>query len=187
MAEPATSLPLLPLEEYLRLERDSPVRHEFVCGAIHVLAGATRRHNRIVLNIARLLASSAEGGSSRVSIESVRVRVRHDVHYYPDVIVACEPEPDDLYIEEAPCVVVEVRSPSTTRVDRGEKLFFYRQMPSPRAYLIVDSERVHGERHWREADGEWRAEGFTHGTVPVPCPRTELPVAAAYAGTGLSG
>lgn len=102
----ATSIPrppLLSVEEYLRLERTSPVRHEYVAGAIHALAGTTRRHNRIALNLARPLMDSAEGGPCRVSVSEVRLRVRDDVYYYPDVMVACGPEPADAYVEDAPC------------------------------------------------------------------------------------
>jgi Uma2 family endonuclease len=187
MANPTPRTPLVPVEEYLRLELRSPVRHEFVAGAIHALAGTTRRHNRITLNIARALADAAEGGPCRVSMVDVRLRVRGDVYYYPDVMVACGPEPADPYLEEAPCLVVEVLSLSTASVDRREKLFLYRQIPSLQAYLIVETELRRVERHWRGADGEWRAEEHTAGRVPVACPEAELPLDAVYAGVGFDG
>jgi Uma2 family endonuclease len=187
MADPAIPLRLLSVEEYVRLELESPVRHEYVCGAVHALAGTTRRHNRIALNIARYLADAVQDVPCRVSMETVRLRARQDVHYYPDVMVACGPEPEDPYIEDAPCLVVEVLSPSTARTDRGEKLFFYRQMPSLHAYLIVDAERVQVERHRCTPDGEWQAEIHTSGALPIPCPESELPVGAIYAGAGLDG
>jgi Uma2 family endonuclease len=185
MADPAVPLSLLSVEEYIRLELESPVRQEYVCGSVHALAGMTRRHNWISLNIASFLRSAAQGGPCRVSMENVRLHVWQDVQYYPDVMVACGPEPEDPYIEDAPCLVVEVLSPSTARTDRGEKLFFYRQMPSLRAYLIVDAERRHVERHWRAADGEWQAGAHTGGAVAVPCPEVDLPLDAIYAGSGL--
>lgn len=187
MTDLAMRTPLLSAEEYLRLEPSSPVRHEYVAGAVHALAGTTRRHNRIALNIARRLADAAENGPCRVCMADVRLRARSDVYYYPDVMVACGPEPEDPYLEEAPCLVVEVLSPSTASVDRREKLFVYRQIPSLQAYLIVETDRRRVERHWRGADGEWRAEEHSAGRMPVPCPDADLPLDEVYAGVGFQG
>src|SRR5918995_1199538 len=55
-------------------------------------------------------------------------------------MVACGEEPEDPYIEDEPCLVVEVPSPSSQNTDRREKLMFYRQIPSVEAYLIVHQE-----------------------------------------------
>jgi Uma2 family endonuclease len=186
MANPATRTPLLSVAEYLRLEATSPERHEYVAGRIYALAGTTRRHNRIAGNIYRLLAETAGDGPCRVSISDVRLRATRDVYYYPDVMVACGAEPEDPYLEEAPCLVVEVLSPSTESVDRREKLFLYRQIPSVQAYLIVEAERRRVERHWRGADGEWRAEELAEGAVPVPCPEAALPLDVIYAGVAFN-
>lgn len=182
MADPVRRTPLIPVAEYLRREAASPVRHEYVAGAVYALAGATRRHNRIALNIARRLADAAEGGPCRVSMSDVRLRARADIYYYPDVMVACGPEPDDPHVEEAPCLVVEVLSPATEAIDRREKLLVYRQLPSLEAYLLVETERWRVERHWRAEGGEWRAEEVVAGEVPVPCPITRVPLDAIYAG-----
>ena len=56
-------------------------------------------------------------------------------------------------VAREPCIVVEVTSPSTARIDRGEKLEAYRRIPALRAYLIVDHRRRRVERHWRESPG----------------------------------
>jgi hypothetical protein len=41
----------LGLEEYLALEREAPVKHELVEGFPHAMAGASDRHNRVVVNL----------------------------------------------------------------------------------------------------------------------------------------
>jgi Uma2 family endonuclease len=56
--------------------------------------------------------------------------------YYPDVMVACGPDPGDPYVESEPCLVVEVVSSSTEQTDRREKLAAYKRMPGLEAYLI---------------------------------------------------
>jgi Uma2 family endonuclease len=46
----------LSLEEYLALEREAPVKHELVEGFPHAMAGASDRHNRVVVNLVLALA-----------------------------------------------------------------------------------------------------------------------------------
>ena len=46
----------LSLEEYLALEREAPVKHELLEGFPHAMAGASDRHNRVVVNLVLVLA-----------------------------------------------------------------------------------------------------------------------------------
>ncbi len=171
MAERATPHRPLSIEEYLELERESTVRHEYVAGEIHAMTGATRRHNRVIQNVSGLLWSVARGGPCRVSTETVKVRIRDEAAYYPDVMVACGEEPDDPYVESEPCLLVEVVSPSSEAIDHREKLAAYKSIPTLRAYLIVSQERRWVERHFRGEDGIWRrADLVDEGRIPVPCP-----------------
>jgi Uma2 family endonuclease len=103
-------------------------------------------------------------------VEAVKLRAASDLIYYPDVMVACEPD-DDPLIENVPCLVVEVLSPRTETIDRREKLLAYRQIPSLRAYLIVSQEGRWVERHFRDKSGEWkRSDLLEEGRITVPCP-----------------
>jgi Uma2 family endonuclease len=173
---------LLSVEEYVEFELASPRKHEYVAGQVFAMVGVSRRHSGIAVNIASNLYSAADDGPCRVHVSEVRLRASENIFYYPDVMVACGPEPEDPYIEDAPCLVVEVLSPSTATVDRREKLLVYRQLPSLQAYLIVHQEERRLERHWRDAAGEWRLEEVVGtGSVAVPCPETELSLEEIYA------
>jgi len=189
MVEKATPHGPLSIEEYRKLEEGATVRHEYVAGEIYAMVGATRRHHRICGNVFRRLADAAAGGPCRVSMETVRLEVLGEdastsVVYYPDVMVACGPEPEDPYIEEAPCLLVEVVSPSSEATDRREKFMVYRQIPTVEAYLIVSQDRRRVERHFRDEDGVWRkADLVDEGRFPVPCPPgVELTLAEVYEG-----
>ena len=184
MVDPAAPNGTLSVEEYLKLEQIASVKHEYVAGEIHARVGASRRHNMISGRIYRRLADAAEGGPCRVYISDMKLRVADDVFYYPDVMVACEPEPEDPYTEHEPCLVVEVVSPSTETTDRREKLAAYKKVPTVRAYLIVAQDRPWIERHWRGEDGVWRRADLVDagGVVPMPCPETEVTVAQVYEG-----
>ncbi len=171
------------VEEYLKLEESATVRHEYVGGEIFAMVGATKRHNRIVGNIFSGLWGAARGGSCRVYSESVKLRIAVDTIYYPDVMVACGPEGNDPLVEDDPCLVVEVTSPSTEMTDRREKLAAYKRMPGLEAYLIVSQDRKWVERHFRGEDGMWRRADFVdEGRVPISCLETELTVAEIYEG-----
>ncbi len=183
MAEARITRRLMTIEEYLEFEKEADERHEFVGGVVHAMTRPTRRHNRIAGNIYRKLADKAVGGPCRVYIEGVKVRIRDDAGYCPDAMVVCGEEPDDAYVETNPCLLVEVASPSTERIDRHEKLAFHKSIPSLNAYLIVEQERPVVERFFRKESGEWdRAVHFEDGSFPVPCPEMRLSLADIYEG-----
>jgi Uma2 family endonuclease len=58
----------LSLEEYLALEPEAPVKHELLEGFPHAMAGASDRHNRVVVNLVLALGPLAR--------EKGRVEVR---------------------------------------------------------------------------------------------------------------
>lgn len=174
---------LMSVEEYLELERDSEVRHEYVGGELYAMTGASRRHNTIANNISSLLWIAARGGPCRVHQSDMKVLTPGGPFYYPDV-VACGEEPEDEYSEDAPCLIVEVVSPKTEAKDRREKLVAYTKIPTLEAYLIVDQRRKRIEHHFRDGSGEWRkADLIGEGNFSVPCPPgAELSLADIYEG-----
>jgi Uma2 family endonuclease len=170
MADPLRRDRPITVEEYLTFEATSPVRHEYVDGEIYAMSGASRRHSKIAGNIFVRCWTSAPGGQCRVHQAEVKLRAGR-VFYYPDVMVACGSEPQDSHVEDAPCLVVEVLSPSTESTDRREKLMVYRRISSLGAYLIVDQDRRLVEHYWRDLDGGWRhATLEDRGDIRLPCP-----------------
>jgi len=180
--EDTSPLRTMTVEEYLRFDESSPVRHEYVAGEVYAMTGATMRHNRIVRNIATRLDIAAGDGPCEVVTESMRLVVGNDACYYPDVMVTCSPIRDLEVIVREPCVVVEVTSPDSARIDRGEKLEAYRRIPGLRAYVIVDHRRRRVERHWRSSDDDsWhREEVVGEGRVLIPCLEVELTLDDIY-------
>ncbi len=159
------------VDEYLAFERRHPARHEYVDGYVYAMTGAPPPHNRIVGNIFARLWSLAGEGPCHVYVEAAKLRVGDDF-YYPDVMVVCDAAGGDEEFAYAPCVLVEVLSPSTARVDRSQKLERYRTLRSLRAYLIVSRRGRHVVRHWREAaDAPWQQADYAgRGEIPLPCP-----------------
>ena len=158
-------------EQYLAFEHASAAKHEFVDGAVYAMTGTSMRHNTIALNVHRRLRELGRAHGCRAFALDVKVRVTGDRYYYPDVVATCEPQdPDELKIH-APCLVVEVTSPSTANTDRREKAPAYRSIPALGAYLIVDHRRRRVTRHWRDERGEWQREDVSgDAVIPLPCP-----------------
>src|SRR5665811_1214540 len=167
MAQQATPQRIMSLEEYWEFENNSQFKHEFVGGHLYAMTGVTRRHSKISFKIARRLAEAADGGPCRVHQSDMRVPTPDGPVYYPDVVVACGEEPDDPYCEDAPCLIVEVLSPSTALTDRREKLLSYRRLSSLQACLIVEQDESLVERHFRDDIGAWQVEIFGEGRIPV--------------------
>ncbi len=181
MGDPLPKGPLT-VEEYLRCEEASAVRHEYVAGFMYAMAPVRARHHRIVSNIYRRVDSALRGKTCEACRESFMLRAG-DGFYYPDVMVACTPLDDEATLVTDACLLVEVTSPSTASTDRREKLVNYKKLASLRAYLIVDSRRRRVERHWRNESGEWKHAIVTHAeTIELPCVDLALTLDEIYEG-----
>ena len=185
MATPSIEERSLTVEEYLRFEDASAERHEYVAGRVYAMTGGSARHSAIALNIVDLVRSAARGGPCRTFASDLRLRVSADTFYYPDVMAVCGPIDMEARVVEGPSLVAEVASPSTRRIDRGEKLLAYRGIETLRLYLIVEQDQRLVERHWRDESGAWQHERVTDasgGRIPVPAPTTILTLDAIYEG-----
>ena len=165
------------------MEEASLTKHEFVAGEVYALAGASERHNLIAANVLAQLWNAARGTGCRVYGSDMRLRIRDEAIYYPDVQVVCDPVGTRPLYSVAPCVIVEVLSPSTSSTDLREKLLLYKRIESLRAYVIVFQDERRVLRHYRAENNNWF--DTLHGAeskVPFPCPEVELTLADIYQG-----
>lgn len=89
-------------------------------------------------------------------MSDMKLRIRDEAVYYPDVMVVCGEGPPHPYYEEAPCAVVEVLSPATEALDRREKRAMYLSLDSLQVYLLVDPERRRFTAYRLTPEGSWR-------------------------------
>lgn len=147
-------------EEYLRLEAESPIKHEYVNGEMFAMVGGTLRHNTIALNIAAALRSHLRNTPCRVFINDVRVRVeKAHSYYYPDLLVTCARGAQRIDLDavtvDDPVLVIEVLSPSTEATDRREKLLAYRTVSSLSEYVLVSQDEARVKIHRRRGGIGW--------------------------------
>jgi len=141
--------------DYLKSEKISPVKHEYVDGVIHEMAGTSDNHARVAGNIFVALSIHLRNSSCEPFSSGIKVRVSSKIYYYPDILVSCEENPEDSYFRNEPILIIEVASPSTERVDRSEKLLYYQQMASLEEYVIVDQHKLNVEIHRRQPNGSF--------------------------------
>ena len=170
-------------KEYLDGEKLSDVRHEYVDGHVYAMAGASKRHNTIGVNLTTALNIASRGTSCNVYSSDMKVKMTSKRSYfYPDVVVDCNDDDTDDYYLENPCLIVEVLSKSTEKRDRSEKLLSYINIPSLKAYLLVSQDRPEVEYFYRQEDGNWWVESFEglDAILKLPCPEMELTVSEIY-------
>jgi Uma2 family endonuclease len=146
-------------DEYLELEAQAALKHEFLDGQVWAMAGGSPEHAALAANVTALLVAQLKGKPCRVFSSDLRVRVKATgLATYPDVTVICgnlasDPEDRRGHTALNPKVVIEVLSPSTEEYDRGEKLLHYRQLPSVEEIVLIAQDRRAVEIFRRAAQG----------------------------------
>ncbi|KEF34150.1 MULTISPECIES: Uma2 family endonuclease [Deinococcus] len=172
--------------EYLRTERESPLKREYVGGFVyplHAQAGASGEHVRISLRIAAALLPDADRLGCRLYQSDMKLYVPGDASYfYPDVMLVCGGDVPDRYYEVAPCFLAEVLSGSTAHNDRRHKYAAYTDIPSLQTYLIVSQEERYVVEYQRTPGGWQMREHRGGGEASVPCLGRTLRLEEIYRG-----
>jgi Uma2 family endonuclease len=148
------------VKEYLALERESEIKHEYWNGEIFAMTGASFKHNRIAVNVSRILDNQLENRECDVLAGDMRVKITATGLYtYPDVVVVCgEPELEIIEGMETllnPVLIVEVLSPSTKDYDQGSKFDHYRSLESLGEYVLINQNEPHVMLYVKQPDGSW--------------------------------
>jgi Uma2 family endonuclease len=172
---------IVTVAEYLEFEETAMDKHEFVGGQIFAMAGASKAHNRIALNLATRALNAADELDCEIYSSDVKVQIE-EVYYYPDLIVSCKKD-KDKYFARYPCAIIEVLSGSTADIDRGEKWQNYQKLESLHTYILLDQTRISAEVFQRLSDGAWRYEKLEAGSkLKISCLKLEIPLEDVYKG-----
>ena len=151
------------VEEYLEGEKLSEIRHEYVAGQVYAMAGASKNHERVSLNLASELLRHTRGGPCEVFKSDMKVFVNvlhNEAFYYPDIVVGCDPEDNDTHFLNNPKLIIEVLSEDEKR-DRIEKFLIYQAIESLEEYAIVSQNPKRPEISiFRKSEG-W-TPGYKH-------------------------
>mgnify|MGYP002779063884 CR=1 FL=1 len=146
------------VEEYLKMERRSATKHEFMNGKVLSTAGSSRQHNLIGTNTTIAIGSRLRGHKCEVYVNDMRVQISRSHFSYPDVVVVSgEPKFADSETDVLlnPAIVVEVFSRATIGYDKTVKLESYLAMDSIREILLVKEDEMRVEHYFKQNPKQW--------------------------------
>jgi Uma2 family endonuclease len=138
--------PLITADEFLLMDFGEH-KAELDNGVIRMMAGGTRRHSTVQINIIVALLAKLRGSGCAPQGPDMATRT-HDLSIrFPDVSVFCGKggeEFDDDVKDDSPRALFEVLSKGTARTDLRVKLEEYKALPSVDTIIYVDigTERV---------------------------------------------
>ncbi len=171
-------------DEFLAWAQDREGRYELVDGVPVAMAGAKRRHDQIVVNVIRELATQLRGAACRPFTADTAVRIPVGNVRLPDAGVDCGVFRDDTNWADAPAVVIEVLSASTRDFDLFGKVEEYKTVPTLRHIVIVDPDEARAV-HWsRATDDAWSFQPYEglDAAVTTAAPPLTLRLADLYEG-----
>ncbi|MDX5935234.1 Uma2 family endonuclease [Acidithiobacillus thiooxidans] len=160
------------VDEYLAGEQTGEFRHEYIDGMVYAMAGASRRHALIVTSLTLLLGPKAQQQGCQLFTNDMKVRIQQageESFYYPDLILSCDPNDRETYFSTRPCLIIEVLSESTERIDRREKLYAYTGgLPSLHEYLLLAQDCRQADLYRRRSEG-WQHEKLVESSIHLQC------------------
>ncbi len=175
------------LEDYLAGECATDVRHEYIAGQVYAMVGASRSHALIVTALALAIGPYARKNGCQLFIADMKVRLSiagDDIFYYPDLMLSCDPEDREDFFITRPCLIVEVLSKSTERIDRREKLLAYQTLGSLQEYVLTTQDHATIEIFRRT--NNWQREQITGDNLHLDSIDTDIPLAMIYQDVGLA-
>ena len=180
MSEPGGRL--MTVEEFLDWASAREGKHELHDGRPVALSPERVAHAGTKTEAAFALREAIRraGLPCRAYVGGITVRIRRNRAFVPDALVVCPPPPRGVVEIDNPLIVVEVVSPSTSRIDHSYKLESYLSLPSLAHYLILDPENRVVIHHAR-IDGAQAATRILHaGPLRLDPPGIEVEVEALF-------
>ncbi len=158
-------------QEYLELEVNSEIRHEYINGLIIPMTGGTPNHNQLALNFSGTLNYLLKRQPYQVFVTDQRLWIpTTKIHTYPDIMVVKNPLEYEQGRKDTlvnPVMIAEVLSKSTKSYDRDEKFAAYRTISSLQEYILIDEYTMHVEQYFKTDNNKWIFSEFTDADVSL--------------------
>ncbi len=154
------------IDEYLQFDLETLVRYEYIAGQVYPLVGDSHNFKIIAENLFARLRTQLYGTDCHVFSSNMKIRVEEiNAFYYPEASVVCDSQDREIYFKTFPCLIAEVLSPITERVDRNEKLFNYRLLPSLEEYILIYQSEIKVEVYRKVSQDNWLLEILTQDSI----------------------
>ncbi|GAA4201011.1 Uma2 family endonuclease [Pedobacter jeongneungensis] len=148
------------VEEYLEMEKEATVKHEYYQGEIFAMSGAGNNHNEIFSNVFIEIGNKLKGKPCRPYGSDMRMNIPENTLFtYPDISIYCNGLTHSEFDEDTsilPTVIIEILSPSTKNYDKGKKFTLYKDIPSLKEYIMIDSESVCVQAFYIDDENNWK-------------------------------
>jgi Uma2 family endonuclease len=172
------------VDQFLAWYENQPSgRFELFNGEIVPMSPERSQHNLTKFYVARAFtdAIKSAGADCTAYTDGMGVRINNDNLYEPDASIQAGKALDRNATElTKPVVVVEVLSPSTTKIDTMSKLADYLSVASIAHYLVIDGDHETVVHHQRISSSECETRIVTKGSIKLDPPGIEVPVAAFF-------
>lgn len=181
----------LTIEEYLEFEKTSEEKHEYYKGEIFAMSGSKVPHNTIAMNLSGILVQKLKGKSCKPFNSDQRIYIpQNSLFTYPDISVVCgkiETKDNDDWNLLNPTVIIEVLSKSTRDYDMGGKFALYRDIPTLKEYILIDSQSLNVYAFRINDGGHWELEEYKRmeDVLNVRILELSIPLAEIYEGVSL--
>jgi Uma2 family endonuclease len=155
-------------EDYLELERISPIKHEYLQGQMVAMAGASKAHVIITGNLSAQLVNHLRGTGCISYATDMKVRLPTvNLFYYPDLAVTCDDR--DLISNQDfivhPKLIIEVLSDSTEAFDRGDKFADYKTVVELEEYILIHQNQILVEQFVYKSQNLWLPQIYRAGDI----------------------
>ena len=179
------------IQEYLEFEKNSIDKHEYYRGEIFMMAGAMPKHNVIFKNVFGELYKKLKGKSCQPYGSDLRINIPENTLFtYPDISIICGDIVTSEHDEDTatqPVVLIEILSKSTKDYDRGSKFKLYRDIPTLKEYILIDSESISIESFSINQNNHWELIEYKtiESTLSIDSIDFQLSLTEIYEGTKL--
>ncbi|MBZ4202839.1 MAG: Uma2 family endonuclease [Methylovulum sp.] len=132
---------LISVEDYLKGELISDIKHELINGCVYVMAGASANHERISVNVLSEFSNHLKNSPCEPFGSDMKLKINSNF-FYPDVIVDGNFDNSTPYFTKTPLIIVEVLSRSTRKKDKTLKLLSYINITSLQEYVLIEQDFV---------------------------------------------
>lgn len=184
LAQKLNPVTIADFDVFVENQADDAV-YELVDGVIVMMTNPNQNHEQIVGNIGAPLKLAMDKRGCRTYQGGMRVQISDNMQGVdktkPDVVVPCGPTNGLSNFITDPLVIVEVLSPSTMDYDRGDKLDFYKLIPTMRHIVIAYQDQMRIE-HYRRVPGGWETDVLIRGDdkLILEAVAFQMPVAQIY-------
>jgi Uma2 family endonuclease len=161
------------IEQYLEVEQDAAVKQKYYREEIFARTGLKVQHHIIAENVLSSFKQNLKGSAWR---PLTRDQIMHipgiTLSIYPDISVICG-DIETLNEDERnilnPSVIIKILPPSTKNYNRTDKFKLYRDIPTLKEYILIDSKsifieafRINERSHWELEEYKKENDFFIH-------------------------